>query len=1074
MLDVERGHGRKAVEPRGFAGEHMLAKHLPYLVPVGDDVLMLRDGDVMASFMVEGIEALTAEQAAVGDLADAMGGGVAQSGSDVAFYVHRVSNPASVAMPPVEGQGFAAAVDRAWQAGIRVMGLRTRRIMVTVIVRPMTLTSLWARITGGGKRDLMAMRERRIARLNEVVGHMMGALSAASPYRLSVSNGEWLGMLQACVSGIYRPLSPGAEFRPLADLMASSRVDFRDDTFIVFGNDAEETRFGAIFTYKKYPTETQAGVFDGLDLPHDTVVTHSFTPIEQFEALARVQRTARQMRAADDAARSLEIQLVDAADDLASGRISFGLHQASITVFARSEAELDEVASRVRSAGQRTGGVMVREDIGARSAYFAQHPGNHSYRARAAMISSANFADFAALHANGEGLEPGLVPWGAPITTFRTLGHEPYRFSFHLAGKPGERTVGHSLIVGRTGSGKTAAIAFLMAQAQRIEPRPRIIAFDKDRGLEMALRALGGSYSAVRMGEQTGFNPFRAEGDARGTAWLTDWLGALLSQDGDKLSPMQGEALAQMTASNADADPVLQTISHFRSQLRGVDDDGDLYTRLAQWDEGGRYDWLFGGTAEDPLHFANDVTGFDLTELLDVPAVRTAWLSYVFRRIERTIEDGRPTLVVLDEAWKLLDDPYFQSRLKDWMLTMRKKNVAVVMLTQRVSHIADSRAGNSILESIATTILFPNSRNTQTELAPLGLSDGETEFLMSSGSGNRYASIRSGDRSVFVDMDLGALGPLLTALVSGPGGENSPPTGEKIPASGRSFDHEHQDPPRPFAGRLDGRVRKLHRRKVALPGEDLRMGSDQPRECRSPMKRMIRTLAASIVVVSLGSIPAHAEGVPVIDGAAIAQFIKQLEQMQKDYENQLEQLTNLQDQLESMTGDKGIGGILNSATDQSAREAADSLSSIIDSAISGGGLSGNTSVISDRISELKDTFGLADLTQFLGSERTQDRALATQAGSGMAAVATAEDTYQRANASMDRVNGMIEDIDSNADLKASVDYNTRMLAEVAVLLNENLRVQAAIANTVGTDAISSARDRAAQRKFMTGAGSSEE
>ena len=86
--------------------------------------------------------------------------------------------------------------------------------------------------------------------------------------------------------------------------------------------------------------------------------------------------------------------------------------------------------------------------------------------------------------------------------------------------------------------------------------------------------------------------------------------------------------------------------------------------------------------------------GFDLTEVLDIPNVRTAWLSYVFRRIERTIEDGRPTLVVLDEAWKLLDDAYFQSRLKDWMLTMRKKNVAVIMLTQRVSHIAESRAGS--------------------------------------------------------------------------------------------------------------------------------------------------------------------------------------------------------------------------------------------------------------------------------------------------------------------------------------------------------------------------------------------
>ena len=774
MLNLERGHGRKAVEPEGFSAEHPLAKHLPYIVPVGDDVVMLRDGDVMASFMVTGIEALTAEFAAVSDMADAMGGVVAQANTDVAFYLHRVSNPADTDMPPVAGDGFAAAVDRAWQSDVSRIGLRSRRVMVTVTVRPKALPGLWNKITGGSKNDLMEMRRRRITRLNEVIGHMMGALSAAKPRRLTVSGGEWLGMLQACVCGVYRPLSPGHEFRPLADLMACSRVDFRGDTFVVFGNDADETRFGAIFTYKKYPTDTHAGFFDGLDLPHDTVVTHSFTPIEQFEALNRVQKTGRQMRAADDAARSLEAQLVDAADDLASGRISFGLHQATITTFARSETELDEIASRIRSAGQRTGGVLVREDIGARSAYFAQHPGNYAYRARASMISSANFSDFAALHANGEGLEPGREPWGAPITTFRTLGHEPYRFSFHLPGAPGERTVGHSLIVGRTGSGKTAAIAFLMAQAQRIEPRTRIIAFDKDRGLEMALRALGGSYTAVRMGEQTGFNPFRAEADVRGTAWLTDWLGALLSQQGGALSPMQAEALAQMTASNAESDPVLQTVSHFRSQLRGVDDDGDLYTRMAQWDTDGQFAWLFGGTDDDPLHFDNDVTGFDLTEVLDIRAVRTAWLSYVFRRIERTIEDGRPTLVVLDEAWKLLDDEYFQTRLKDWMLTMRKKNVAVVMLTQRVSHIAESRAGSSIIESIATSVLFPNSRNTADELAPLGLTDGEVVFLTSSGAGNRYASIRSGDSSVFVDMDLSPLGSLLKALVDGPGTEKSP------------------------------------------------------------------------------------------------------------------------------------------------------------------------------------------------------------------------------------------------------------------------------------------------------------
>ena len=207
-------------------------------------------------------------------------------------------------------------------------------------------------------------------------------------------------------------------------------------------------------------------------------------------------------------------------------------------------------------------------------------------------------------------------------------------------------------------------------------------------------------------------------------------------------------------------------MANFRSQLVSVDDDGDLHTRMGQWDDG-QYHWLFSGTGVDPLTFRNPVTAFDLSEIFDSPAVRTAWLAYVFRRIERTVEDGRPTIIALDEAWKLLDDAYFQARLKDWMLTMRKKNVVVVMLTQRVSHIAESRAGGSILESVVTQILFPNSKNTAAELRPLNLSDREAAFLSASPAGGRMALVRTGHGSTVVDFDLSALGPLLDVLGAG-------------------------------------------------------------------------------------------------------------------------------------------------------------------------------------------------------------------------------------------------------------------------------------------------------------------
>lgn len=781
MLDSVRSIGRRRLEPRNVGEDASLIRHLPYVTALEDDVLMLRDGELMATLTVDGVGANTADSRRVEDIADAVQSVLAQSMPDLGFCLHRLSVLAEPKLPlPLQADAFSFEVDRRWQQALSTMALRERRSFLTVTLRPPVLAGVGARLFGAGAGAERTRITRRIARLEEVVGFLAETLHPIRPERLTVSDGRWLGLLRALVTGRYDPLPLPPTFLPIADLVAASTVRFDGDQFLVSGSSTEDMRFGAVFAVKAYPPATFPGIFDHFDLGFDLVATQTFTPMDQVDALGRIRRTVRQMGAADDAAASLRAQLVDAADDLASGRVSFGHHHASIVVYARSETELDQAASEIRAASQRTGAVVVREDIGARATWFAQHPGNASYRPRPSMIASRNFAHFTALHATPRGLAPDEVPWGQPITVLPTMEGSAFRFNFHAAGRPGERTVGHTLVLGRTGSGKTLGTAFLMSQARRTNCR--LIVFDKDRGLEMPVRAMGGAYSAVRLGEPTGFNPFAAETDERGCAWLTDWLTALLSREGD-LSAVQSQALAQAVRVNAGTDPGLRSLRSFRMQFRSLDDDDDLYTRMGEWDHDGSFGWLFpgSGTGDDPLTFDNRVTGFDLSEIFDTAAVRTAWLSYVFRRIERTIEDGAPTLIVLDEAWKLLDDPYFERRLKDWMLTMRKKNVAVVLLTQRLAHVRESRAGGSILESTMTTILYPNSRNTPAELAPLALTDRETAFACTSGLGGRHALVRSGDTSVVVDMQLGALGGLMTVLGGGPGGDWAPETWRETP-----------------------------------------------------------------------------------------------------------------------------------------------------------------------------------------------------------------------------------------------------------------------------------------------------
>ena len=139
-----------------------------------------------------------------------------------------------------------------------------------------------------------------------------------------------------------------------------------------------------------------------------------------------------------------------------------------------------------------------------------------------------------------------------------------------------------------------------------------------------------------------------------------------------------------------------------------------------------------------------DVVGFDLTGILDSEAdkERMAVLSYLFRRVEREIEDRRPTIIVIDEAWKALDNAYFAERLSNWLVTARKQNTVAVMMTQYASQLERTRIGKTIVEAVPTQILLPNIRASASDYAMLNLTEKELDVLLNTGSNSRLALIR--------------------------------------------------------------------------------------------------------------------------------------------------------------------------------------------------------------------------------------------------------------------------------------------------------------------------------------------
>jgi type IV secretion system protein VirB4 len=732
---------------------------LPYRQHLNDYTLLLDDGGLMQSMAIAGLAFETADADQLNHML-AVREVMLRAVFDARFvlYHHVIRRRVTVALDGEFASPFAAALDQQWRARLAERQLFVNEQFITLVRRPPRGKTGWPeRVTRWFARGDDAPDPGLIRELDAATSALLASLETYGARLLGSYDthhgraSEPLELLSALYNGEMRSVLRPTAAVVLGQHIPYRRVSFGIDTLELHGGGAG--RFGGLLSVKDYPQATRAGLIDGvLRLGGECVLTESFAPADSQTARERIDLAIRRLRAADDDTATERREMIAAKDALVSGQIGFGDHHLTVLVRAATMPGLDVAMADAAAVLADTGAVVVREDINLEPGFWAQFPGNEDYAVRRALISTSNAAGFMSLHGFPMGTMQGNH-WGPAISLLETTSATPYFFNFHA------QDLGHFTVIGPSGSGKTVVLNFLASQAQRISPR--LVFFDKDRGAEIFIRALGGHYAQLQPGQPTGFNPLQLADTPANRSFLIEWLGSLLQpQDSEETRQIaQGVDVAYAN------DRQFRRLRHFRELLAGNrrPEAGDLAGRLEPWIEDGPHAWLFDN-AIDALDLTEPTVGIDMTALLDAPVLRTPAMMYLFHRVDQRL-DGNPTMILIDEGWKALDDAVFAARIRDWLKTLRKRNAIVGFGTQSARDALDSSIASAIVEQTATQIFMPNAKARAEDYCDgFGLSLHELELIRALPATSRCFLVRHANHSVVIRLDLNGMGEMLTVL----------------------------------------------------------------------------------------------------------------------------------------------------------------------------------------------------------------------------------------------------------------------------------------------------------------------
>jgi|CXWL01.1.fsa_nt_gi type IV secretion system protein VirB4 len=600
----------------------------------------------------------------------------------------------------------------------------------------------------------------------------------------TVIHDEFLRWVQRCVTGINQPV-----LLPANPMYLDAVIGGQELWTGVIPKIGRQ--YMQVVAIEGFPLESTPGMLTALgELPIEYRWSSRFIFMDQHEAVRDLTKYRRKWKQKvrgflDQITNSHTgpldqdaLAMVEDADaamgEVNSGLVGMGYYTSVVVLMDEDRAEVERSARHIEKAIQLLGFAARIETLNTMDAFLGSLPGHGVENVRRPPLNTMNLADLLPTSTIWTGSTtapcPLYPPNAPPLMQCVTQGSTPFRLNLHV------RDVGHTVMLGPTGSGKSTHLGILAAQLRRY-PGMSVYVFDKGQSmypLAAAIRAHTKGQSGLHFTiagdtHDLAFCPLQFLETKGDRAWALEWIETMLALNGVKTTPLQRNAIAEtVMALHANA----LSHDHTRGQDRppaslsdfvNMVQDEAIREALKQYTVSGALGHLLDAE-RDGLALA-DFTVFEIEELMglgDKYALPT--LLYLFRRIERSLQ-GQPSAIIVDEAWLMLGHPVIREKIREWLKVLRKANCLVVLATQSLTDAANSGILDVIVESTATKIFLPNvfarDEDTSALYRRMGLNSRQIEILATAVPKRQYYYSSEYGHRLY---DL-ALGPLALAFV---------------------------------------------------------------------------------------------------------------------------------------------------------------------------------------------------------------------------------------------------------------------------------------------------------------------